>query len=87
MKETLKNEHQVALQELQDMYEGKIKEIEDKLAAEMETLRKEKDEALQQANELHHRELEATKQELVKTHMEKFTSMTEELDKSNQVCY
>ena len=86
IKENLNKEHQVAMQELQDKYEREIKEIEDKFAAEMQTVIKEKDKALEKANEQHHRELEAAKQELVKTHMEKFTLMTEELDKSHQVC-
>ena len=87
IKENVNKEHLVAMQELQDKYEREIKKIEDKFAAEMQTVITEKDKALRQANEQHHRELESTKQELVQTHMEKFTLMTEELDKSHQVCF
>lgn len=85
LKKNLKKEYEVSMQQLQETYEGKIKEIQNKLAVENEEIVKGKDEAIKQANEQHHRDLEAMKQELVETHMKKFTSMTEELDKSHQV--
>lgn len=70
---------------MRENYEGKIREIEDKWTAEKEKLVKEKADVLELAKEQHHRELEAAKEELVKTHMEKFTSMTKKLDQSHEV--
>lgn len=41
---------------------------------------------LQMLNEQHDRELEAVREELVQTHMEKFTEMTAQLESKHEVC-
>lgn len=87
MKKSLTKEHETLVQKLRDDYEGRIREMQDTFAFEKKELVKKQNEALDLANEQHYRELEATKQELIETHMEKFTSMTEELDKSHQVIF